>query len=318
MKKQRDSKHNHYPSEAASPSASAGHTGTRRTKRPTGLNTNSERKHAVGNGTRKDRQLPHRKASYIVLRALIAVAIVVATALAVRLMLLVVSIKDIEVSGPSFYTEEELCAAMEIEPGDALFGFKMGRAEKKLLETFPMLSEVTFHRSLGGKLTISVSEEQSSFFVFVSGNYYVLGRNDYRVLYETEDIARLQEYGLYEISLPDVRVAFLGEVLEFGEEGQLYYLDALFDGLERSDFAGRITGVRAADRFNVSFIVDDKYNVTLGTISDLERKLSYLSRMMTSENSSIFKSGKDAEVNLSNLKAPTARTVERINTTISG
>lgn len=312
MKKKRDPKNNHYPSEAVSPSVSGVH-GTRRAERPTGSNINGRKR------TEKEGAQPrHRRASYILLRALIAVSIAAFMGLAVRFSLLVIPIKSIEILGPSFYTEEEICEAMEIELGDALFGFGMRRAEKKLLAEFPLISGVEFHRTLGGALTISVAEEKSTFFVFVSGSYYVLGREDFRVLCETEDAERLKDYGLYEISLPDVRVAFLGELLEFGEEGQTYYLDALFDALDRSEFAGRITGVRAAERFNVSFIVDDKYNVTIGNVSDLERKLTYLSRMMASESSAIFTSGKDAEVNLSDLSAPSARTVERINTKISG
>ena len=262
-------------------------------------------------------RIPHRRASVILLRALVACAVFSLLALVGRLLLLLIPIGTITVEGNAFYTKEELCEAAGLKEGDAIFGFSVGDADERLLEQYPLLSEVELERTLDGALTIRVKAHPSTFYIRVSGNYYMLGRADYRVLVESETPDRFLDYGLYEISLPDVRVAFLGEPLEFGEEERNYYLQVLFDTLDRSVFKDRITGVRAAERFGISFIVDGKYNVTVGSVSDLTRKLTYLSKMMESESSTVFRSGKPAEVNLSDLTAPTARSVEKINTQIS-
>lgn len=276
---------------------------------------------SVPNGERNPAKggpkLPHRRASVILLRALIASAVFAAVALAVRLALLLVPITEVTVEGDSFYSKEEICAAAGIEEGGALFGFGVEDADERLLTACPWLSEAEIDRGIDGKMKIRVKERAATFYVRVSGNFYVLGREDYLVLYEAAERDRIEAYGLYEVSLPDVRVAFLGEPLEFGDEERNYYLQVLFDTLDKSPFKDRITGVRAAERFNVSFIVDGKYNVTVGSVKDLNSKLTYLSKMMSSEISTVFRSGKPAEVNLSDLKAPTARSVEKINTQIS-
>ena len=52
-------------------------------------------------------------------------------------------------------------------------------------------------------------------------------------------------------------------------------------------------------------------------MTDIQKKLNYLERMMKSDVSEVFTSGSDAEVNLTDLTAPTARMVEKINTAIS-
>ena len=237
------------------------------------------------------------------------------------MLLLLIPIASITVSyeegTTGYYSAEEIFAEMEYEVGGRLYGDSASEMEEAILTTFPMFSQVSVKRTLGGKLFLTIAERECDFYVNVSGTFYALGRDDYRVLVGTEDRERFTEYGLYEISLPDVRVAFLGKPLEFGEKGQELYLSVLFDGIDRSAFAERITGIRAAERYNISFIIDGKYDVTIGSVSDLDRKLTSLSNMMNSEVSQVFRSGKDAVVNISDLKAPTARTVEKIDTTIA-
>ena len=46
-------------------------------------------------------------------------------------------------------------------------------------------------------------------------------------------------------------------------------------------------------QFNVSIIVDGKYNVLLGSVTDIQKKLNYLERMMKSDVSEVFTSGSD-------------------------
>lgn len=309
--RKRAERKNHIPSEASSPFVSGGS--------PRGGAVPPHRP-SDGEGSGKTKT-PHRRESVILLRALIAFVSIAGTFLLVRMLLLLIPIASITVSyeegTTGYYSAEEIFAEMEYEVGGRLYGDSASEMEEAILTTFPMFSQVSVKRTLGGKLFLTIAERECDFYVNVSGTFYALGRDDYRVLVGTEDRERFTEYGLYEISLPDVRVAFLGKPLEFGEKGQELYLSVLFDGIDRSAFAERITGIRAAERYNISFIIDGKYDVTIGSVSDLDRKLTSLSNMMNSEVSQVFRSGKDAVVNISDLKAPTARTVEKIDTTIA-
>ena len=195
-----------------------------------------------------------------------------------------------------------------------MYGFSGARVRKALKKEYLLLENVKLKRSLGGTLTIIPVEVESDFFVNVSGSYYLLSRDDYRVLMETDDRERLTEHGFYEISLPEVRVAFIGRPLDFGTEGKTEYLATLLKTLDSSFLEGRITGIRASSRFNLSFIVDGKYDVMIGNVTDLDKKLETLERLMQKE---VFASGSDVEVNLTDLSAPTTRAVDQINTEVA-
>lgn len=270
------------------------------------------------NGGQAPNKQAHRRGSVILLRILTAVGGALALIAVIRLLLLFVPIKEIVVPEDSFYTAEELCETAELSLGKRLFGFSKSRVKNALTEEYPLLSDVKIKRTLGGTLTVIPEEHAADFYVNVSGTYCVLARADFRVLIETDDRERLAQHGLYEISLPDVRVAFLGEPLEFGEEKSNMYIETLLEALDASELSERITGIRAAERFDLSVIVDGKYDITLGSVSELERKLDYFIYMETSGATGIFESGSHAEVDLSDLTSPTIRAVDEIDATVSG
>ena len=259
----------------------------------------------------------HRRGSVILLRVFISLGAVFGAFLVIRLLLLLVPIKEITASGGTYYTVEELCDAAGLESGDRMFGFSRSRAEKKLLSECGLLSDVRFKRTLGGALTIVTEEKESDFYVNVSGTYCLLSRESFCVLLQSEGTDRFAENGFYEISLPDVRVAFLGDKLEYGNEKENEYVSILLDALDSSALSGRVTGIRAAERFDLSVIIDGKYDVSLGSVKDIRDKLDYFTVMENSDETDIFSSGSCAEIDLSVLSAPTVRAVDAIDDKIS-
>ena len=263
---------------------------------------------------RKEEGRKHHKGSHVLLYVTAACVCLFVLYGIVRLALLVVPIREIRVEQSGFYTDEELISALELAEGGRMFGFSVKKKEAAVTAQYPFIARVKVDRGLGGVLTVRVEEKAAECFVKVSGYYYVLGKEDFCVLLESETADRLKEYGLYEISLPSVRTAFLGEALEFGEKDDGAYVQVLLSTLENSFLNGRVTGIRASSAYRISVIVDGKYDVMLGSVSDLERKLERLGQMMESE---LFRGGSDVEVDLSVLSAPAAKRVERINDEIS-
>lgn len=249
----------------------------------------------------------------MLLRVLIVLGALLLLIATVRLLLLLVPIEEIVLGGESFYTMEELCTAAGLKTGDRMFGFSAGKLKERLCDVYPLLSDVTFHRSFNGTLKIVPHEVESSFYLRVSGSYYLLSRDELRVLEECNDPERFLAYGCYEISLPDVRVAFIGELLVFGENGKTGYLTTLLDTLEASFLQDRITGVRASEQFALSVLVDGKYDITLGSVSGLERKLEnllfVLDELLPDPESC-------AEIDLTDLSAPSVRKVDAIDTSV--
>lgn len=288
----------------------------RKEKRSTDCGQKKGVSEAPKKNDRRDRA-PHRRGSVILLRILIVLAAAVALAVVVRLLLLLVPIRSIVILDESYYTNEEILDAIGIEEGDRMFGFSSAKAEKRIRKECTLLSDARFDRAFNGTLTVSVKEKESDFYVNVSGTYCLLGREDLRVLVQSDTPDRFLEYGFYEISLPNVRVAFLGDKLEYGSEKENGYVSILLDALDASPLKDRITGIRAAERFHLSVIIDGKYDVTLGDVKDIQDKLDYFSVMEQSDKTEIFRSGGNAEIDLSVLSAPTVRAVDAIDQTIS-
>ena len=265
-------------------------------------------------GSQRPPQRRHHRGSHILLYATGAIALGLLLYLIVRLALLIIPVREIAVTESDFFTAEEMIEAVGIGEGDRMFGFSVKEKEEHVLSKYPLLKSLRIRRSLSGKLTISAEEKDCKCYVKVSGCYYVLGWENFTVLLESDSDERLKEYGLYEISLPSVRTAFLGEALEFGKAGEGEYVGDLLETLESSFLKGRITGIRASSAYRISVIVDGKYDVVLGGMSDLERKLERLEIMMQSE---LFLGDAHVEVDLSVLSAPVAKRVERIDDKIS-
>jgi len=303
-------RNDHFPSEAVSPSDSEVSKQKKTPKRESSESTSKKK-------AKMKMPETHRKGSMILLRGLIGVCIALAVFFISWLLLLFVSIEQIVIPENSFYTLDEICDAAELKVGGRMYLRSDSSIRDALMERYPMLTDVEIDRDLNGVMKVTPIETEYDFYIKVSGNYYLLSRKEYTVLYECSEPSRLSARGCYEISLPDVRVAFLGQALEFGTEGSNGYVNMLLRTIEKSFLAGRITGIRAAEQFNVSIIVDGKYSVLLGSVTDLQTKLNYLERMMRSDVSEVFTSGSDVEVNLTDISAPTARTVDKINTNIS-
>ena len=195
---------------------------------------------------RKEEGRQHHKGSHALLYVTAAFVCLFALYWIVRLALLVVPIREFHVAQSGFYTEEEVISALGLEEGSRMFGFSLKDKEASVLSRYPLLARIEMDRGLGGRLTIRVEEKTAECFVKVSGYYYVLGKKDFRVLLESETADRLKEYGLYEISLPSVRTAFIGEPLEFGAEGEDDYVHTLLETVGNSFLHGRITGIRAS------------------------------------------------------------------------
>ena len=260
----------------------------------------------------------HRRGSVILLRISLGIVALLALVLTVRLLLLLVPIREIVIVGDTYYTDEEILDAFGIKSDEQrMFGFSRAKAEKRMLNACTLLSDVRIKRSFNGTLTLSVREKESDFYVNVSGTYCLLGREDFRVLIQSDSPERFLEYGFFEISLPDVRVAFLLDALQYGSGRENEYVMTLLDAIDASPLRSRVTGIRAAERFHLSIIIDGRYDVTLGDVSDIKDKLDYFLVMEKSEKTDIFRSGSDAEINLSVLSAPTVRAVEAIDVTVS-
>ena len=187
-------------------------------------------------------------------------------------------IEDIEISGSSRYTNQQITAAAEIRVGDNLFFLNKYDAAARIRRQLPYVETVQFRRVLPNKLVVQVTECQDPVAIKQDGTVYLL--SDKVTIVDTVSAAKWSQYIQIEgLTLLDPQVgaearaaATQQSVLErlltiltlLDDKGMLHQVQVI----DLSD-AARIT-IRYTDRFDVQFLWD----------ADFDYKLDYLAAVV--------------------------------------
>ena len=187
-------------------------------------------------------------------------------------------IEDIEISGSSRYTNQQITAAAEVRVGDNLFFLNKYDAAARIRRQLPYVETVQFRRVLPNKLVVQVTECQDPVAIKQDGTVYLLCNKGNIV--DTVSAAKWSQYIQIEgLTLLDPQVggearasATQQSVLErllamltlLDDKGMLHQVQVI----DLSD-AARIT-MRYMDRFDVEFLWD----------ADFDYKLDYLAAVV--------------------------------------
>ena len=159
-------------------------------------------------------------------------------------------IEDIEISGSSRYTNQQITAAAEVRVGDNLFFLNKYDAAARIRQQLPYVETVQFRRVLPNKLVVHVTECQDPVAIKQDGTVYLLC--DKGTIVDTVSAAKWSQYIQIEgLTLLD-------------DKGMLHQVQVI----DLSD-AARIT-IRYTDRFDVQFLWD----------ADFDYKLDYLAAVV--------------------------------------
>ena len=187
-------------------------------------------------------------------------------------------IEDIEISGSSRYTNQQITAAAEVRVGDNLFFLNKYDAAARIRRQLPYVETVQFRRVLPNKLVVQVTECRDPVAIKQDGTVYLLCNKGNIV--DTVSAAKWSQYIQIEgLTLLDPQVgaearaaATQQSVLErlltiltlLDDKGMLHQVQVI----DLSD-AARIT-IRYTDRFDVQFLWD----------ADFDYKLDYLAAVV--------------------------------------
>ena len=187
-------------------------------------------------------------------------------------------IEDIEISGSSRYTNQQITAAAEVRVGDNLFFLNKYDAAARIRRQLPYVETVQFRRVLPNRLVVQVTECQDPVAIKQDGTVYLLC--DKGNIVDTVSAAKWSQYIQIEgLTLLDPQVgaearaaATQQSVLErllamltlLDDKGMLHQVQVI----DLSD-AARIT-MRYMDRFDVEFLWD----------ADFDYKLDYLAAVV--------------------------------------
>lgn len=212
-------------------------------------------------------------------------------------------VKTIEVVGNSYYTAEEIIEPSKIKAGDEILVLDLDSASQQILDTCAYVSTVKVVR-YPFKVKIVIKERENVTVTEHDGKYYTL--SDHLLVLEESDSAEAFK-GFPTVILPEIERLSVGEYVSFQKDSvDLSYLYELIDSLKEGDRYADVARIDCSQKFNVSYVVGEKFRIELGAIDDIEAKLE-LAELI------IARKGTEAEacavVNVSNLKKPTFRTV---------
>ena len=229
---------------------------------------------------------------YIVIGAVLLTLLILAT------VNIIIGVRSIEVEGCFLSNPDEIASAAGIAEGSGYFSYNTSKAEKKVLESIPCISEIKISRSMFGKVRITVEEKKALWYVEFFGNYMALS-DTLEVIRNEETKGLYIEKGLVRIDFPEVQSAILTRQIEFsdGDRDCSFIWDFLSE-IQESDFykEGRLDQICIKSKFEIFVVCDLKYKINIGKYANVEFKLNEAKKTLNHE---MFKADEKWEIDAS-------------------
>ena len=198
-----------------------------------------------------------------------------------------IPVKSFELSGMVTYDKSEIIGLSGIDRGMRMGSIKTDEVEQRLLDSCPKIENVTVEKRFPNKIVFRIEEKTPEWYIEVSGSYYALAE-DMMVIEETVNRQKFIDLGVPQLILPELRSLILGQIPEFGDKTDEERADVvksleLIAAIRRTNFKSRMTLVDVESRFDVNIVIDGKYKVYMGDVSDVEEKLKAVEKILKSD-----------------------------------
>ena len=212
----------------------------------------------------------------------IAIGAVLLTLVILAMVNIIIGVRSIEVSGTRLSNAEEIISVSEIKEGSGYFSYNTSKAEKKVLEAVPCVSEIEISRSMFGKVRITVTEKKALWYVEFFGNYLAL--SDTLEVVRIEDTKRSYiDKGLVRIDFPEVHSAILRKPIEFSDgDRDCSFIWDFLSKIQESDFykEGRMDQICIESKFEIFVVCDLKYKIKIGKYANVDFKLKEVKKAL--------------------------------------
>lgn len=188
------------------------------------------------------------------------------------------NIETVAVNGSSQYTVEEIIEVSGIKGGDNMIRKNMGRAAEKITSELIYIETAEIKRKLPSTVEISVTPCTETACMQKDGGFFVVSGTG-KILKLTEDVQEglLIFYGANPAEDMDLGMTFASE-----DENKT---EVIYDLLSRreTDFVSQITSFDVTDRLNISCVYEDRINIELGVISEIDYKFRLAEEIVTTK-----------------------------------
>ncbi len=212
--------------------------------------------------------------------------IVLALALWVLAYTVLFPVEQIKLSGNTIYTSQEIIDSTNISLGDKLFGISRKNTEEILTRELPYIKTVEFKRSILPETALEiVVTETTDVYCYEYKNMYYTADADNKVLAKFT----AQPQGTTLVKTNEKFHIVIGRQVQMNEDN-FNNLSTIYSSLTENRLS--IGYIDISNDNNISILIDNRFIVDLGTVSNLDGKVAHLNGMIEKV---IEKNGNDTQ-----------------------
>lgn len=226
------------------------------------------------------------KAKKIFIRLLICLVIISVFALTILSLTVFFPIKNIVVKNPEPYSAEQIVSASGINKGENLF-MSGRKAEENITVKLPYVSKIDISRKLPSKIIINVTKASPAVTFEKDNKFYLCDTNN-----KLLEICNEAPEGVTVVSGCDFKNPKVGYNINIINKDGEKNVKIIFEALKNKNHS--IEKIDVSNLVSLTFIIDGKYKVNLGSASNIENKISHLEEMLKNISEDV-----EGEINLS-------------------
>lgn len=202
----------------------------------------------------------------------------------------------------TYYTAAVVLYSAGIEAGDEMLGFDGFAVARELKKQLPLLDQVKVRKHLNGSVSVRFTEVESLYYTCHNQNYYIVNADTREVLSVSAKPDEARRVGAVYLGLPACTRVRVGEELSFVNlpyapetdapeistyeletdepEKENAYVFEFVETLMGSALSERVVGMELGDRFELWLVLRGGIRIRVGTMDELERKLTVADRAL--------------------------------------
>ena len=186
-------------------------------------------------------------------------------------------VSDIEVSGSSRYTPEQLIESSGIKVGDNLFGVNKFDSIEKIKSDFPYIEDVKITRRLPDTFVFQVTERIPCGYILEEDCAWVVDHKGYLL----ERVGKEGTItGIAVRANEPLVTPFPGGEINWATAGKKDAYLTLMAGLKEKELLGKVGTVDVSAIYALEFSYENRIFVTLGTTQDMDKKINMFNAVL--------------------------------------
>lgn len=175
--------------------------------------------------------------------------------------------------GGELYSEQQILKQADIKIGENLIMLPKNKISKRVTKNLTYIGELKIEKEIPDKVILTAKETDAMYCIKFNKKYYVLDKN-FKVLEEIKK-ANKKLIGINGMKLGQYEVGELAEVEKTDQyESFKNIVKYVNDGGDKLNY------INFTKSGEIEFFVNGKFKVQLGTVSELDNKLAFMSKMI--------------------------------------